>query len=194
MAKQEKRTIEEQKKHADLMGGMMLVILTLLSIYGLRIYLNNPAEYAFIFGLSACWIIHAILHLLTFSRFRNQDPYKIHYSKWENGGRIYRLFGVKLFRMFLFYSPFRLMSMGIRIWTGREDIERVLREINMAEKSHKVSFTVSVTVIILLFFFNYTYESFYLLICIIPFHVYPIMLQRWNRGRILRLYKQQPPE
>lgn len=180
-------TIKEKQKGADLIGGIMLVILTILSVKGLMLYFKAPENYPLIFSLSILWLIHAITHLLTYKKFRAQNPYKTKFAGWEKEGKIYCYFGIKVFRKIIFYSPFVLMSLGFRVWSGRKDFERVLRQINMAECSHKLALIFTSIVVVILFFADYKKESLYLFIGIILFHVYPVMLQRWNRGRIMRL-------
>jgi hypothetical protein len=187
MDKRNKHTVEERQKGADLIGGLILIILTILSIKGIKLYYKTPENHAIIFSLSILWLIHAIIHLLTFQKFRAKNPYKTKFANWEKEGNIYRYFGIKIFRKVIFYSPFVLMSLGIRVWSGRDDFERVLRELNMAEGSHKLALIFTSIIVIILFFVDHRKESFYLLIGIILFHVYPIMLQRWNRGRLMRL-------
>lgn len=180
-------SIEQKQKSADLIGGLILVILTTLSIKGLILYFKTPENYPFIFSLSVLWLINASTHLLTYRKFRAQNPYKTQFASWEKEGEIYCWFGIKIFRKVIFYSPFVLMSLGLRVWSGRGDFERILRQINMAEGSHKLSAIFTVIVVIILFFAGYITESIYLFAGIILFHAYPVMLQRWNRGRILKL-------
>jgi hypothetical protein len=180
-------SIEQKQKGADLIGGLMLVILTTLSIKGLILYFKTPENYPFIFSLSAIWLINASTHLLTFRTSRAQNPYKTQFASWEKEGEIYCWFGIKIFRKIIFYSPFVLMSLGLRVWSGRRDFERILRQINMAERSHKLAAIFTGIAVIILFFAGYTTESLYLFAGIILFHAYPVMLQRWNRGRILKL-------
>lgn len=184
-----KYSIEEKQKGADLIGGLMFVILTIISVKGLKLYFETPENKQLIFSLSVLWLIHATIFLLTFKKFRDQNPYKVHFADWEKNGAIYCYFGIKIFRKVIFYSPFVLMSLGIRIWSGRKDFERVLRELNMAEGSHKLALIFTSLFVFVLFLINYRQESMYLLIGIILFHLYPIMLQRWNRGRLMRLIK-----
>jgi hypothetical protein len=187
MDKRNKHTSEERQKGADLIGGFILIILTILSIKGIKLYYETPENHAIIFALSVLWLIQAFIHILTFQKFRDKNPYRFKFANWEKEGNIYRYFGIKIFRKVIIYSPFVLLSLGIRVWTGRNDFERVLRELNMAEGTHKLALLITSMAVIILFFADRTKESFYLLIGTILFHVYPIMLQRWNRGRIKRL-------
>ncbi len=190
MDKRNKYTVEERQKGADLIGGLILIILTILSIGGIKQYFKTPENHAFIFSLSILWLFHAVIHLLAFQKFRAKNPYRIKFAHWEKEGNIYRYFGIKIFRKLILFSPFVLMSLGIRVWSGRDDFERVLRELNMAEGSHKVALLFTVMIVFILFSTDRRKEGYYLLMEIIAFHVYPIMLQRWNRGRIKRLIKK----
>jgi heme/copper-type cytochrome/quinol oxidase subunit 4 len=103
-------SVEQKQKGADLIGGLMLVILTVLSIKGLMLYSKTPENYQLLFSLSVLWLIQAITHLLTYKKFRDQNPYKTQFASWEKEGKIYCYFGIKIFRKVIFYSPFVLMS------------------------------------------------------------------------------------
>lgn len=187
MNNHKKYTFDEKIKGAESSAGCIFLIFTICSIIGLGLYIANPEFHKVVFSLSVLWLSNAILHILTHNRLRAKNPYKFRHAKWELNGKLYYYLGVKIYRKVLFFSPFALMSLGIRVFSGREDFERVLREIYVAEKSHINSLIFSGIIAISLYIINWKTESLILITGILFFHIYPIMLQRWNRGRMIRI-------
>lgn len=179
-----------KNKGGNSLMGCFFIILTLGSIIGFGLYFSDYENYKVGFSISVLWLSHSILHILTFRGLRTKNPYDFRFAKWEMKGKLYYYLGVKIFRKIILYSPFALLSLGIRILYGRGDLDRVLREIYVAEKSHIYSSFFASIIAMTFFFMDLKTESLYLLCGIIIFHLYPIMLQRWNRDRLIKLINE----
>ena len=190
MNEQKKYTSDEKIKRAHSSTGCMFIIITIISVIGINLYIINPEHHKIEFSLSLLWLSQTVTGILINKKLKTRNPYKFKYTNWENGGKLYYYLGVKIFRKILLHSPFIILSLGIRLYSGRNDLDRVLREIYIGEKSHFIALLVSIIIATVLYFLDLKMESLYLLIGLIFFHLYPIILQRWNRGRMIKLIEK----
>src|SRR5215475_14974559 len=99
-------------------------------------------------------------------------------AHWEKDGELYDRASVRAFRWILLQSPLGWINPNVHLKGSRADCDRLLRELNSSEGVHWLTCIVSVV----------------LAIVRIPFDMYPVMLQRWHRGRVWRvLRRSQPP-
>ena len=68
-------------------------------------------------------------------------------------------------------------------------MDHLLRDMNALEGVHIVAAGISIAVAALYILAGQDAVGIWLVIFTILFNVYPVMLQRWNRGRILRLQR-----
>jgi hypothetical protein len=154
---------------------------------GFALTTNRPDSYPVVFALSVSWAIALAVAGTTRNAFLKIDPERFRLAKWEREGRVYSLVGVGGFCWLLRHTPLGWLNPWLRMTSHRSGIERLMREMNYAEGAHLVG-----GVITLGFAVGYVVaghvavgRTFALLTIVL--HVYPVMVQRWNRGRILRV-------
>jgi hypothetical protein len=118
------------------------------------------------------------------------EPKSLRFARWERNGRLYEWVGLGVFRWVLLHTPLRWLSEGTPLKPGRSDLERLLRDLNAAEGLHAIAASVSLVVAAVYALTGHTTIAIWLVLVTIPFNVYPVMLQRWVRGRILRLQRR----
>ena len=77
-----------------------------------------------------------------------------------------------------------------RVWSGRSDLDRLLGALNVAEGSHAVAAILAFPIAIAYARTGHTAVSMWILLLTVPVNVYPILLQRWVRGRIWRIQRR----
>jgi hypothetical protein len=80
---------------------------------------------------------------------------------------------------------------ALRLGVSRTDWERLLREMNVAEGMHWLTCFLSSILAISYLVGDYAVYGYVMLLVRVPFDLYPIMLQRWNRGRVCRVLSRQ---
>jgi len=108
-------------------------------------------------------------------------------AKCFDTSEIYDRAGIRAFRWVLFHSPLGWINGNFHLRASRAGCERLLREINSAEAIHWLNFVVLVMLAISYLLHDHAVYGYVMLLVRIPFDLYPIMLQRWNRGRVLRV-------
>ena len=151
---------------------------------------GNPLVY----GLATSWLIAIAIAMLTSAIFFRVSPKLFSLADWERQGAIYDRAGIRTFRWVLFHSPLGWINPNFHLRPNREDCERLLREMNSGEAVHWLTCIVSVVLAIACFRHNYTVYGYAMLAVRIPFDLYPIMLQRWNRGRVWRVLERPGAE
>jgi len=108
-------------------------------------------------------------------------------AHWEKQGEIYDRAGIRAFRWVLLHSPLGWINPNFHLRASRTDCERLLREMNSREAVHWLTFGVSSTLAVSYLVHDRAVYGYVMLLVRIPFDLYPIMLQRWNRGRMGRV-------
>ena len=80
---------------------------------------------------------------------------------------------------------------NMHLSADQTDCDRLLREMNAAEGVHGLTCLVSVMLAIWYFVDDNAAHGYSMLLVKIPFNLYPIMLQRWNRGRVSRVLRRR---
>ncbi|MGH9647217.1 MAG: hypothetical protein ACRD4E_10405 [Bryobacteraceae bacterium] len=111
-------------------------------------------------------------------------------ARWEKGGKIYDRADIRTFRWVLFHSPLGWINPNFHLRGSRADCNRLLREINSGEGVHWLTCIASVMLAISYLLHGYAFYGYVMLLVRIPFDLYPIMLQRWNRGRVWRVLQR----
>jgi Glycosyl-4,4'-diaponeurosporenoate acyltransferase len=169
-----------------------LVIFTALTVVvgiGLGLTVSRPDRYPLIFAFSLTWLIMAFVAAMTGKIFVRLDPQRCRLAGWEREGRIYDRVGLGVVRWVLQYTPLGWLNPNIKVRSGWSDMDRLLRDMNAVEGVHIISAGVSLAVAALYTLAGQVIIGMWLVILTILFNVYPVMLQRWNRGRILRLQR-----
>jgi hypothetical protein len=88
--------------------------------------------------------------------------------------------------IFFRVNPTLFSNANFRLRVSRADCDRLLREMNSSEGVHWLTCVVSIMLAISYLLHNHAVYGYVMLLVRIPFDLYPIMLQRWNRGRVWR--------
>ena len=118
------------------------------------------------------------------------NPTLFSLAHWEKQGKIYDRAGIRAFRWMLFHSPLGWINANFHLRASRADCERLLREMNSSEGVHWLTCVVSVMLAILYLRHDRAVYGYVMLLVRIPYDLYPIMLQRWNRGRVWRVLER----
>jgi hypothetical protein len=169
-----------------------LVIFTALTVVvgiGLSMAILQPDRHPLIFAFSLTWLIMALVAALTGRIFVRLNPKRFRLVRWEREGRIYDRVGLGAVRWVLQHTPLGWLNPNIKVGSGWSDMDRLLRDMNAVEGVHIVAAGMSLAVAALYIFAGQAILGIWLVILTIPLNIYPVMLQRWNRGRILRLQR-----
>lgn len=136
------------------------------------------------------WLIAITIATVTSFIFFKMKPALFSLAYWEKRGEIYDRAGIRAFRWVLFHSPLGWINPNFHLRASRADCDRLLREMNSSEAIHWLTCVVSVMLAISYLRHNHAVYGYAMLLVRIPFDLYPIMLQRWNRGRVWRVLKR----
>ena len=148
---------------------------------------SRPDQRPFIFGLSVSYFIVIVFALLTRQPLLTLDPGRLRFARWEREGKVYDRKDVRTFQWALLHTPLGWLNPNVRMPSGRADIDRVLREMTYAEGTHLIAFVVSIVIAALLTVKAHVAAGVWLALINIPMNLYPVMVQRWNRGRVLQV-------
>ncbi|MBI5822096.1 MAG: hypothetical protein HZA88_24245 [Verrucomicrobia bacterium] len=151
---------------------------------------SQPDRHPVIFALVLSWFIAVFVGAITHQMFLRLDPKRFRFARWERNGRVYEWVGLGVFRWVLLHTPLRWLSAQVPLKSGRSDLDRLLRDLNPPEGLHAIAAGVSLAVAAVYALTGHTAISAWLVLITIPFNVYPVILQRWVRGRILRLQRR----
>lgn len=148
----------------------------------------QPDLHPFVFALSLSWMI-ACAGGATSNVFFRLDPTWFRPASWECNGTPYQWIDIHAFRWILLHTPLGWLG-PLALRSGRSDIDRLLREMNSVEGRHAVAAVLSFAVAAAYAVASHTAIATWLALITIPLNVYPVVLQRWNRGRVLRLCRR----
>jgi glycosyl-4,4'-diaponeurosporenoate acyltransferase len=169
---------------------LMLVALTLWSVYsvsGKAFPHGDPLVYA----IAASWLISMTVAMVSSAIFFRVNARLFSLARWEKEGEIYNRAGIRVFQSLLFHSPLGWINPNFHLRAGRADCDRLLREMNSSEAVHWLTFSVTVMLAISYLRHDHAVYGYAMLLVRIPFDLYPIMLQRWNRGRVQRVMERR---
>jgi hypothetical protein len=169
---------------------LMIVILTAGSMYSIRGRAFPPHGNPLLYSLAVSWLISLTIAVVSSALFFRVNPTLFSLAHWEKQGEIYNRADIRAFRWVLFHSPLGWISPNVHLKAGRADCERVLRELKASEAVHWLTCVVSVMVAVSYLRHDHAVYGCVMLLVRIPFDLYPIMLQRWNRGRVRRVLER----
>jgi hypothetical protein len=170
----------------------MLVSLTFsgVSIVGLSTTSWRPDSHPLLFAFSLAWAINVVIFEGTRNYWLRMDSKQFRFAGWEREGRIYRWVGVDAFRWLLLRTPFSWLSPALKLRSHRSGMERLLRSLNCAEGVHRIGGVVTLVVACGYAIAGHSVVGLYLVVLILLLHAYPVMLQRRNRGHLLRMARR----
>jgi hypothetical protein len=169
---------------------LVIAILTVGSLYSMDGNLFRPQGNPLIHAFALSWLVAMAVALATSAIFR-VNPELFSLARWERDGEIYDGASVRAFRWVLLHSPLGWINPNLHLSAGHADCDRLLREMNTAEGVHWLTCVVSVLLAIWYLVDGYALYAYVMLLVRIPFDLYPIVVQRWNRGRVCRVLRRQ---
>jgi hypothetical protein len=108
---------------------------------------------------------------------------------FESGGRIYELLGVRFFKRFVpkgdyINQSIRQYHPGYKIVFDEKSIVRFEAGTRLAERLHVGAFVLSLPCFAYALLLGWNGFAVWLIVPNLAFHVYPVLLQRYSRGRI----------
>ncbi len=170
---------------------LMIVILTFGSMYFIHGRAFPPHGNPLVYSLAISWLISITIAVVSSAIFFRVNPALFSPANWEKHGEIYDRADLRAFRWVLLHSPLGWINGNFHLRAGRADCDRLLREINASEAVHWLTCVVSVMLAVSYLRHGHAVYGYAMLLVRIPFDLYPIMLQRWNRGRVWRVHFKQ---
>lgn len=117
-------------------------------------------------------------------------------KRFESSGRLYKTLGIRFFKRFVPNGDYvnrmiRGSEAGYRVVRDERSIVRFEALTRTAEKCHLVSLLLILPSTAYALLLGWYGLALWLLLPNIPLHLYPVLLQRYTRGRIQRLLDRQ---
>jgi hypothetical protein len=185
---------DQQAPHAD--APSWVLVIGTLTLAGAVLFqtISNPGQHPFSFALAVAWLVSAYSGALTSELFFRQAPDGYRFWRWEDDGKVYQWFGLAAFRWVLLHTPLQRLNPNVRLRSGRSDFDRLLRSQRAAEGSHAIAALITLALAAWYSLTGHAVVGLWFFVVNIPLNLYPVMLQRWNRGRVqlaLRRPRQQ---
>lgn len=184
------RSPQREQGFRALRSVFMILILTMGSAYFIHGRAFPPHGNPLVFCLALSWLISLTIAVFSSAIFFRLSPARFALARWERQGEIYDRPDILAFRWVLFHSPVGWINPNFHLRTGRADSERLLREMNSSEAVHWLTCAATVALAISYFRHGQATYGYVMLLIRVPFDLYPIMLQRWNRGRLQRILRR----
>ncbi len=184
------RTPQAEQMFRGMRSILMILILTSGSAYLIDGRVLPPHGNPLVYSLAVSWLVSIAIAMLSSAIFFRVNPTLFSLANWEQQGEFYDRIGVRAFRWVLFHSPLGWINPNFHMKPGRADSERLLREMNSGEAVHWLTCAATVILAISYFLHDHAAYGYVMLLVRIPFDLYPIMLQRWNRGRVWRVLER----
>jgi len=185
-----RRTPQDEQVLRAVRSVLMLVILTFGSVCLIGGRAFPPHGNPLVYSLAMSWLISMTIAFVSSPIFFRLNPALFSLAPWEKQGEIYDRAGLRAFRWVLFHSPLGWINPNFHLRASRADCDRLLRETNSSEAVHWLTFLVSAILAISYFLHDHAVYGYVMLLVRIPFDLFPIMLQRRNRGRVRRVLKR----
>ncbi|GEP45269.1 hypothetical protein BGE01nite_45600 [Brevifollis gellanilyticus] len=163
----------------------------MLAMVGMIISVPDMDGHPVMFATSLTWVIGGVTGLFAQKFLLGMDPWRFRFRRWECEGRVYRWVGVNVFRWVLKHTPLGWLNPGMKMTIRRSSLEELLRQMNFAEGAHLIGGVITLGLSV--GFFGTGHRSVGLAFAVITLlvHFYPLITQRWNRGRVARMVRRQ---
>ena len=151
---------------------------------------SDPDNHPVVFTVSVTWFLGLFAGMFTRRSFLRMDPQRFALARWERDGRIYDRVGVGVLGWLLQRTPLGWLDPFLKVRSGRSDMDRLLRELSFAEGSHLVQGVVSLSLALAFLAAGHAVVGLAFVVLSVPLHIFPIMLQRRSRGRVLRVMEK----
>jgi hypothetical protein len=184
------KTPPAQEVFRGLRSVLMIVVLTVASVYSIHARAFPPHGNPVVYSLAISWLVSITIAMASSAIFFRVNPTMFSLANWEKNGKIYDRAGVRSFRWLLLHTPLGWINPNFHLRASRDDCERLLREMNSGEAVHWLTAVVASLLAISYFRHDHALYGYVMLLVRIPFDLYPIMLQRRNRGRVWRVLER----
>jgi hypothetical protein len=171
-------------------SALLIVVFSAISLYLLDGDPFPPHGNPLLYAVALSWLVSIVFAMATSAIFFRASLTLFSLARWEKEGEIYGGTGVRAFRWVLLHSPLGWINPNLHLSASRADCDRLLREMNTSEGVHWLTCAVSVVLAIRYLFGEYAMYGYAMLLVRIPFDLYPILLLRWNRGRVCRVLRR----
>lgn len=161
----------------------LIVSIVLASITGYW-YFNSASFVVLFSSLTFAWSLLTLTSVLQLI-FDIQLPLGYYKTmSWKNEMPLYKKMGILTFRNLIRRGPLHILAPQIQINNQNKSLNVLLKEMQQAETIHVIAFLINFIIIIISFIVGKVYNGLILMLVNILFHLYPVMLQRFNRKRI----------
>ena len=160
--------------------GVVIAVVDTGSRTGMFPVFRNPGGAVLVYGLSMTlvWLVRHVVPFALPPRYHRLRPIEI-------DGRLYRDLGVVTFKWLLFKSGVENLNFSARLSHGRSGLVGLERGIREAETDHAITLLVMAVMTLYAAVHAWWALTSWLLLANVVVNVYPIMLQRHNRARLL---------
>ena len=110
--------------------------------------------------------------------------------RWERRGRFYTWLGVPLFREAVRRGPLSRFNRALPSAWHSGDPERIEEETRTAEAAHLVAFGIMLAFALAALLPGRTRWAVWLVVLVVPLNLYPVLLQRDHRHRLLEMVRR----
>jgi hypothetical protein len=165
--------------------GVVIAVVDAASRTAMFPMFRYPGGAVLVYSLSMT-LVWLIRHVLPFAL-----PFQYHRLRpFEIDGRLYRYLGIVTFKWLLFNSGVEILNFSARLSHGRTGLVGFERGIREAETDHAIALLVMGVVTLYAAVNAWWALTSWLLLANVVANVYPIMLQRHNRARLLPVLRR----
>lgn len=160
--------------------GAVLAAVAAFSRTPIFLKFHHPGGAVLVYGLSMTlvWLVRQVVPFAFPPGYYRPRPVEI-------DGSLYRRLGVLRFRWLLFKTHIELLNVSARLSHGRLGLLRLERGVRDAETDHALALLVMVVITMYAALHAWWVLAGWLLLANVVANVYPIMLQRHTRARLL---------
>jgi hypothetical protein len=173
---------------------LVAMICSLLAAVGMVVAVPDIDRHPVMFAFSMTWVIGGFVGLVTRNWLLGMDPWRCRFASWEREGRVYRYVGIEAFRWSLRQTPLGWLNPALRMTARKADLEHVLRQMNFAEGAHLIGGVSTLALACGYAVTGHVWVGLTFAVITVLVHFYPMILQRWNRGRMVRVIQRLAPE
>jgi hypothetical protein len=168
----------------------LIVVFTVGAISLIGGDVSRPHGNPLLYAIAMSWLIAITVASFTSALFK-VNPGLFRLTRWESDGEVYDRRSIRAFRWVVLQSPLGWINPNLHAGASRTEWDRLLKETNAAEGVHWLTCVLASLLGISYVVRHYAVYGYVMLLVRIPFDMYPIMLQRRNRGRVCRLLSRQ---
>ncbi len=167
--------------------------LSLLCMVGMVVAVPDIDGHPVTFALSLSWVVGGFVGLAAHKFLLGMNPWRFRFANWEREGRVYRYVGVEAFRWFLRKTPFAWLNPAMKMTARKSNLENLLRLMNFAEGAHLIGGVITLALAVGYAVTGHVKVGLAFAVITILVHFYPMITQRWNRGRVARVVRRIAP-